>query len=369
MKNELSMPHVDAPSLMQAQISFGAVSYTDKTLFAKHLSIMLKAGLTLGESLQITIQSARGPLKRILDGLVRSVDAGRPFSDALEEYPRTFSQLFVSSVRTGENSGTLAENLEHMAKELQKEKVLHDKIRGALLYPMVVLIATFLLGISLTFLVLLKITPLFTGLHVELPASTRALIWFSGLVQKHGLILFASITGAFLFLLWLVRQSFMEFITHWISLRAPVLKRLIHNANLARFCRTLGLLLKSGLTISEALEVTGSALQNFYFRKSVDAVRARVEKGVRLSDNLALYPFLYPPVAIHMIRVGEESGNLSDTLTYLSDFYETEIETATKSLATIIEPVLLLFVGCVVGFLAISIITPIYDITGNIQQQ
>lgn len=349
-------------------MSIGGVSVEQKALLARHLAIMLKAGLPLTEALHIAQDSATGSLKGILDDIFRSVTAGRSFADTLADHKKEFSGLFVSAVRAGEVSGTLEQNLEHLAVQLEKDKDLNSKIKGALLYPIIVLIATFVLGMVIAFYVLPQIVPLFVGLKMTLPPTTRFLIAFSQLIQKSGITVLFGIVGFFVFVFWFLRQSFVKPITHWILLHSPLIGPLARATNLARFSRTLGMLLKSGLRIDEAIDIMRQILGNYYYQHVIGELERRVTKGSSMYENLQRYPFLFPLVVVHMVRVGEESGRLEDTLLYLGDYYESEVDSAIKSLSTVIEPLLLLLIGGAVGFLALSIIAPIYSITGGVHQ-
>jgi type IV pilus assembly protein PilC len=355
-------------SAFKTEISFGGVSFTEKSIFAKHMAVMLRAGLTVNESLQITSESAKGKFKKVLQNILKSIQSGNSFAKSLGNFPSVFPGILVSAVYAGERSGTLIQNLENVSKELKKEKELVDKIRGAMIYPIVVLIATFILGLSLAFFVLPKIVPLFKGLRTDLPWTTELLIAFSDLVQDHGFILFFGIIFLTFFVVFLFRRKFMRPFTHMLLLKLPVVKHIVFASNLSRFCRTLGTLLQSGLPITEALDVTQKTVKNYYYNRSIEKISKRIEKGTKLSSELAAFPVLYPTIVTRMIEVGEQSGKMEETLGYLAEFYENEVDNATKSLSTAIEPILLLSIGLVVGFLALSIITPIYEITGNINK-
>ena len=355
-------------NVLEFDINIGGTGLTVKALFAKHVSVMLKSGLTIVEALSIAEDSAQGKFKKILKGVLKSVESGQSLSDSFARDPKVFTGIFISTTQAGEASGTLEGNMEHLAEQLEKEKELVEKIKGAMLYPLVVLVAAFFLGIAMTFLVLPKITPLFEGLGVKLPFTTRALIWFSHFVEQNGTILFISIVFFVIFITWLLKQKFIQPLTHWILLKTPIIKKITKNANLARFCRTLGTLLRSGLNIDEALEITEKTLGNYHFRKALAKINQSIGKGTQLSDNLKLFEKLFPKMVNRMVKVGEESGRLEEVLLYMAEFYELEVDTATKKLATAIEPILLLFIGFIVGFLALSIITPIYNITGNIRR-
>ncbi len=355
-------------SLFQMEISIFGVSLSQKVLLAKHLSIMLKSGLPLPEALKIIRDQSSGKLKKVLTGVLSSVKAGRSLSESFSYYPRTFSGLFINVVKSGEVSGNLEKNLANIAEQLERERKLKSKIKGAMFYPIVVSVVAFGLGMALAFFVLPKITPLFEGLQMDLPITTKFLIWFSHLIRDYGGWLLSGILGFVFLLVWLARQRFSRPVTHWLLLKIPLIKKISSDTNLARFCRTLAMLLKSGLNIDEALEVSKDSLNNYYFRKSLSKVSSHVSRGSKISGSLSDFKDLYPAIVIQMIKVGEESGRLEETLFYLGDFYNGEVDNATKSLSTVIEPALLIVIGAVVAFLALSIITPIYEITGNIRR-
>jgi len=359
---------VQKPKSNPLDISIGGIPLGQKALLARHLAIMLKAGLSLSESLKIVHESSKGVLRKRLESILHSVTAGRSFAESLTDHPKDFSGLFVSAVRAGEASGSLEQNLENLAVQLEKDKELISKIKGAMLYPIIVLIATVALGLVVSFFVLPQITPLFLGMKQELPVTTRLLIQFSQLIQYSGATLITGLVAFIIFFMWLVKQKFAKPVTHWLFLNIPVIKEMTLAANLSRFSRTLGMLLKSGLRIDEALSIMKEILGNVYYRRVIIELETRVTKGGTLYENLENYPKLFPIIVTHMIRVGENSGKLEETLLYLGDYYETEVDTATKTLSTVIEPLLLIGIGCAVAFLALSIITPIYNITGGVKK-
>lgn len=354
-------------SISQLEINIGGVNLTTKALFTKHLSVMLKSGLTMPEALHIAYGSAKGQFKKVLAGVIRSVESGESLANSFLRYPKIFPGIFISAIRAGEVSGNLEVNLENLAVQLNKEKELRSKIKSAMFYPIVVLIASVILGLGLSYFLLPKITPLFTGLDIELPITTKFLLWFSDLVQNYGGRLFLGFVAFVIFIWWLVQQTFMKPFLHKIILYTPLIKGISRDSNIARFCRILGTLLQSGLTIDQAIGITRETLGNYYYRKAVDVLHERISKGSNLADNLEAFPHLFPTIVTRMVNVGENSGDLEGTLIYLADFYETEVDNSTKALSSIIEPVLLLGIGLVVGFLALSIITPIYNITGGVK--
>lgn len=357
-----------AKGILDADLSLGGVSLTDKAMFAKNLSLMLKSGLTIAEGLDTLESQATGKLRKVISNILRSIQSGTSLSDSMAKYPKIFSRFFINTVLVGESSGTLESNLENIAVQLQKDKELVTKVKGAMIYPVIILCAATVLGIGLAFFVLPKITPLFEGLRVQLPASTRFLIWFSKIIQKQGTPLLLGILAGGGLLIWLCRQKFSQPVTHYLLLHTPIVKKISINSNLATFCRTAGTLLKSGINIDEAFNITRDTINNYYYRKSLTDISMRIGHGSTIAESLRKYEKMYPTLIVNMVKVGENSGNLETTFFHMADFYELEVDHATKNLATVIEPVMLVFIGIVVGGLALSIISPIYQITGNVSR-
>jgi type II secretory pathway component PulF len=355
-------------SLLSLDISFGRVSLGQKTVFARDLSLMLRSGLVLSEAIEIIEAESKGKMKKALNGVLSSIRSGRSLSDSLARYPKVFSDFFINIVNAGEVSGNLEKNLENIATQLKKEEDLITKIKGALFYPVIVLVAAFFMGLAMAFFVLPKITPLFEGLKVDLPFTTRVLISFSHLIRDYGVWLFLGIIIFITFLIWILRKKFSRPFTHWIFLHFPIVKNIVIKTNLSRFCRIMGTLLKSGINIDEAIDITNKALVNHYYKKALLVAGMHVSQGEKLSESLAEFDDIFPRITTRMIKVGETSGNLDETLFYLAENYEMEVDNSTRSLSTLIEPILLLVIGLAVAFLALSIITPIYQITGNIRK-
>lgn len=351
--------------VMSKDISFGKLKDDEKIAFAKHLAIMLKSGLTISEALDIIRNQAKGRLKNIVTTVMKSVLSGRTLSSSLEKFPRDFSPLFINTVMVGESSGNLEDNLDYVSEHLKKNKELMEKIKSAMIYPVIVLVFAFILGMALSFLVLPKIIPMFKGLDVELPITTRMLISFTDFIDIHGRKLFIGIISFVVFILWFAKRKFAQPITHFLLLKSPLIGTITRNKNLSTFANTLGTLLRSGLNIDEALEISRKTVDNYYFKKYLRSASVKTQRGLKLSDILENNKKIFPGIATSMIRIGERSGKLEDTLLYLAEHFENEVDTATKRLSTAIEPILLIFIGLVVGGLAISIITPIYKITGS----
>ncbi len=349
------------------EISIGGISHTEVMLFTKHLAVAIKSGLTLQESLEMLEEDATGKLKKVLGEILEIISSGQTLSTALSNYPKYFSSIYINLVKTGEISGTLDANLAELAKELKKAHDMRQKVKSAMMYPMLVFIAVAGLGLSVATFVLPKILPLFETLDVELPLSTRALIFIAGIFENHGIWVFGGTVIGAIALTWLMKRKFMKPITHAIPFKIPKIKEISHNINLERFTRTLGILLSSGMTVDDSLQITADSTGNYHYQKAIQSVIPEIQKGNCLADILIEHPKLFPKIAVRMIGMGEKTGNLDNSLKYLSEYYEGEVDNAMKNLSTVLEPILLIVIGVVVGTVALSILGPIYKITGNLR--
>ena len=355
-------------SLLSLDMSFGGAGLTQLSFLAKHLAITLKSGMPITEALSIAIDTSAGKLKRALEDVLDSVQSGSTLSSALGNHPKIFSNLFISSTYAGESSGTLENNLEKVSEHLEKERELITKIKGAMFYPIIVMSAALLLGILLAYFVLPKITPMFASLNVELPPTTEALISLSDFMQSNGLVFIIGLAIIISLGVVLVNPKFVKPFTHWFFIKIPLVNKISKGANLASFFRSLGSLLESGLVIDEALKVSARMVNNYYYQQAIQSISVSVQQGSKLSTNLKQFDNLFPSIIVHMIRVGEESGGLEETLKYLANFYDSEVDSAVKSFSTSIEPIMLIVIGVIVAFLGLSIITPMYEISGGIKR-
>lgn len=348
------------------EIVIGGISDVEILLFTKHLSITIKSGLTLVDGLRTLLDQARGRMRKVLDEIYETVKSGKTFHESLMAYPKYFSSVYVNMVKTGELSGTLPESLAKLASQLEKTIKLKKKIKGAMVYPAMIFVAIFGLGMSIALFVLPKILPLFKSLDVELPATTRGLIWFAEFVDNYTLEIIIGSVAGIIFLIWFFKLNAIKPVLHRFFLLLPGIRKIIIGINLERFCGILGVLLESGLTVDQSLKITADAMENRVYKGALEKVIPEVESGRSLQSALIGYPRVFPMLMSRMIGVGEQTGNLSSNLKYLADFYEEEVDDMTKNLSTIIEPFLLIFIGGVVGLVAISILGPIYEITGNV---
>lgn len=347
-------------------LSVFPVSVVDIVAMTQNLSVMLEAGLTVPESLDVLTQQTSGKLKRILETVNEEVQAGGMLAEALEKEYKTFGPIFISAVRVGESSGTLSENLTHIAQQMEQDLEVRRNIHGAMLYPSIVIVATILLGLALATFVLPQMTAIFESLDVELPWSTQVLIFIADLFESHGAIVTPLVIASLVGFIYLVRRRFMQPVVHRLVLYLPGLKTFVHELNRARFCRAIGTMLQSGIPIQEALGIIADAMPNYVYRKSVVRMHHEIETGESFSDIIQRFPRLYPLMVQRMVAVGERSGGLADSLLYLARFYEQKVAIKAKSISTIIEPLLLMVIGLGVAFVALSIFTPIYSVTEGV---
>ncbi len=350
-------------------ISFGGMSTKEQTFFIKRLSFLIKAGVPVLDSLQmIKDQTRNGAFKNTLNNIIEDVSNGQKLSSSLSKYPKMFSEFSINIISFGESSGILSENLDYLADELRKKQLLRKKVIGAMIYPFVVTVATFGITGFLMIYLFPKITPVFQSLHVKLPITTRIIMFLSTFLRHNGLYVILGITVFFFGFIFLLKKfkNFRFFVDSFL-LRLPFVKGIIMDYNLANSTRTIGLLLKGGVTVSEAIPIAEKTSSNLVYRQEFQNLSVSINRGDKISLYLSERRHLFPDVLSQIVSVGERSGSLSNSLIYLSEMYEAQVDDFTKNLSTLIEPALMIFMGLLVGFIAISIITPIYGITQYLQ--
>ncbi len=346
---------------------FFRLSLQQKMIFARNLEVMIRSGMQLLQSLEILKNQTKSKtFKLIIDQLIADVKNGHFLSVALERHKSIFGEFFINLIRVGESSGTLSENLQYLAEELRKKDQLQKKVRGAMVYPAFILVATLGITAILTFFIFPKILPVLTSIKVELPLTTRIFMGISGFLFNYGLYAFAVLVLLVVGFLMLLRVERFRYRWHEFLLKIPAVQEMVKTVNIINFSRTLGLLLKSGIKIVEALEITSNSLTNLVYKREVSIIAESVKRGEPISQYLLQRQDLFSPIFTQMIIVGENTGKLDESILFVSNFYESELDEATKSLSNFLEPILLLIMGGVVAFVALAIITPIYTITQTI---
>jgi len=347
-----------------------SIPFQEKILFTKHLSTMYKAGIPLPEIIQtLMAQTKNSTFKKVLRHVLAEIENGQSLSSALSVYPRIFDQFYISLIQISEESGTLEDNLDFLAAQLSKDNSLRKKVKAALLYPAIIMTAMLVLGTFLSIFILPRLVEFFESFDVELPVTTRILLFIARVMQKDGVVIFASIFVLILIFRFVTQKTKFKYTWHIILLKLPIVGQLVSYSQSARFTRNFGTLIKSGVPIVKSLGVTSETLSNLKFQRDLDEIAQTLSKGKYIGTSMENKKYWeFPVIVSKMISVGEKSGKLDEVLLYLSSFYDDEIDDLSKNLATILEPILLVVMGIAVGFVAISIITPIYELTGSIGQ-
>lgn len=368
-KVEETKRNLKKPSLSSfSNLTYIRFSTKEQTLFAKRMSFLVKAGVPLVECLHlIRAQTKSKAKKSVYDSVIADVSKGQYLATSLGKFKRLFGDFSINLIRVGENSGILSQNLDYLADELQKKHELQKKIIGTLVYPIFITVATLGLTAVLTAYIFPKLMPIFTSLRVELPWTTRTLIWVSAYLRDWGLWTLLGLI-ALMVAFFVIRSRFerVRMFFDRVLLYIPLAGNMTRAYNLTNFCRTLGLLLRSGITVSEALIITSETTKNRVYRAASAELGKRILRGETISRGLSEYPKLYPDILTHMVSIGEKTGSLSTTLTYLGEMYENDVDELTKGLSSSIEPVLMIVMGILVGLIAVSVITPIYSITQHL---
>ena len=346
---------------------FSGIKTQEKITFAKNLGLMVDAGLPLVRSLAVMgKQSKNKAFKKLLTELEEDVSHGTTLSDAMAKRPKVFSTLFVSMVRAGEESGKVSSALSIVASQMEKSHALLKKVRGAMIYPAVIISIMIILAILLLIYMVPTLTATFEGIGAKLPLSTRIMIYLSNFLVDHTLLVLSAISVFILSLVLFVRSEAGKRIMDLISIRIPVISEMFKEFQSARTARTLSSLLSAGVQIVVAIDVTRDVVQNHLYKDALERARLAVEKGESMSNIFIEYENLYPVFVGEMVAVGEETGRISDMLLGVANYYEEEVDQKTKNLSTIIEPLLMVVIGAGVGVFAISMLAPTYSLVDYI---
>jgi type IV pilus assembly protein PilC len=345
-------------------ISIGSVSLTAKMLFMDNLSTMLKAGLSLAPALRTLKSEIKSKyLHTVLDYLHDRVENGETLSKGMAQYPKVFPEMIIATVEVGENTGMLSDSLGHLASILKAQKKLRSKIIGAMIYPMIVLMALIGVSIMLSLFVFPNLVILFTEAGVELPFVLRAVNAINYVLRTYTWY----IIGGFIAFIILFRYVFKlpkpKLLWHTLIIRIPFLGKFITELNLTRFGGNLFALLSAGLPIVKSMQITAKTLKNTRYRKEIIIMAEELEKGVSLGKSMEKRPAFFPTFIVQLANVGETTGELESVLQKVSEYYEERVDNVLTNMSSIIEPFLLIIVAVAVGFLAVSVITPMYELT------
>lgn len=348
---------------------YGRVKLSDLAIFARQFSTMLDAGVSLIRCLDVLqAQTNNARLRKILMDLSARVESGESLSRSMARHPKAFSQLIIGLIRAGEVGGVLEESLQRIAGFLEKDVELRRKIRSALTYPVIVLLAAVGILIFLVSWLVPQFASLFKELDIkEMPAPTQFLIDLSALFTQRWYVVIIAVVAVLVAYKLFVSTRVGRRVADRVKLRIPVFGPLHHKIVMARFSRTMGTLLASGVPILQAMETVAGVVGNSVVSDAVIESRARIREGEKIADPLQRSK-MFPPMVVHMVSVGEESGSLDHMLNKIADFYENEVEMTIASLTAAIEPVMIVLLGFIVGFIVISMFLPMIEVISNLSQ-
>ncbi len=342
----------------------GKVNLTSKMFFLDNLATMLKAGLALSPALTTLSKEVKNKyLQKVILHLKTRVENGQPLSVSMREYPDVFQEMIIATVEVGESTGLLADALANLASILKAQKKLRSKVMGALMYPSIVLIALCGVSVFLALFVFPQLITIFQDGGIKLPFVLLAVQFIIEVMKNYaGFLIIGLIILVIIFIL-ILKLPKPKLLMHRFLLKIPFVGNLIKELALTRFASNLNALLISGLSIVKALEIVAKTLANLHYRQTTQLISEELAKGISLADAMAKRPKLFPSLAVQLCEVGENTGELDEILKKISDYYEERVSGVLANLSTIIEPVLLILVGIAVGFIAISVIGPMYQLT------
>jgi type IV pilus assembly protein PilC len=347
---------------------FGRIKAHDLMVMTRQLATMVSAGLTLLRALRVLEEQTESKkLKQALVAVRTDVESGSSFSEALERHPKVFSVLYVAMVRAGETGGFLETTLMRVAEHLESEEKLRRQVRSAMVYPAVVLSFAMIVLLAMIGFIVPVFAKVFTENGAQLPGLTRFTLGLSDIVRHYPYLLFGGAAGiVFGFVRW-KRSAAGRAAWDRFRLRVPMrIGEIVQKIALARWSRTLSSLVTAGVPMLEAITVTGRTSGNIVVERAMESVRASVASGGTIQAALQREP-VFPALVHHMVGVGEETGGLEHTLAKVADFYEDEVEAAVKALTSILEPVMIVVIGAIVGFVVISMYLPMFKVYDTIQ--
>jgi len=338
------------------------ISLVDKIMFSRNLGVMVKAGISLPRALGVlSIQAKSKKFKKAINEISEEVTKGKNFSQTLSGYPSIFSELFCSMVKVGEESGTLEQVLQSLTEQMEKSHELKSKIKGAMIYPAVIISAMVAIGILMLAFIVPQLAKTFSDLQIQLPVTTRAVIKVGEFSSKFWYLIPLIVMGAVFLLRFLAKTRLGKRFLDKIFLKMPLISPIVVKTNSAYTVRNLSSLVSVGVPIVKSLELVSGSLSNIYYREAIKGVAEDIKKGAKMGEAFKKCQNIYPALVIQMIEVGEETGETVNILSKLAEFFEEEVSNQTKNLSTVIEPLLMIIVGIAVGFFAVSMLQPMYS--------
>lgn len=346
--------------------SVGAPKLQSLVVFSRQFATMVDAGLAVLKCLDILEQQTKDlPLKAALGVIKRDVQTGVSLGESLAKHPNCFSKLYVNMIRAAELGGILDTILDRLSQFLEKEQEIRQKVKSALTYPVIVLVFAMIILFAMFMFILPTFKQMFSDMQAKMPPMTEALFGISDfMVHNWYVFVFAPLLG-YIGLKQYAKTPEGRYKLDYFKLKVPIMGELVLKLSVARFCRTFGTLLSSGVPMMRAIEIVAETAGNEVLTKAIQETKTALREGSRLSPPL-VKSGLFPPMVTHMIDIGEETGRMSEMLVKVAEFYEQEVDATVKALTSLIEPILIVFLGVIVGFIVISIMGPMFSIINQI---
>ncbi|MFZ5376736.1 MAG: type II secretion system F family protein [Patescibacteria group bacterium] len=360
----ISVKPLGEESFLGLKSILGGIKHGDLVNFTRQLATMINAGLPLATALSILEEQSTTEMGRLIGNLLKEIEGGGTFSTALEKANGTFSRVYIQLVRAGEVGGMLDGVLQRLADTMEKDKEFREKTKGALIYPVIIVLAMVAVAFVMMVFVVPQLTAMYKDFGADLPLPTQILISVSNVMSTYWYVFIGlGVLGFSALRSWKKTEVGDRIIDGWLG-KVPIYGSVRTKIILTEFSRTLALLLGAGVSLLEALEVVGEAMTSVTYREAIKESAKRVEKGVALSQAIARHE-IFPSILNQMVAVGEETGKLTDILLKLSAYFESESEHAIKNLTTALEPMIMIVLGVGVGMIVIAIIMPIYNLTSQ----
>jgi len=340
------------------------ITATDKVNFTRQLATMINSGLPITDALTLLEAQSNPAMGQVVSAIVREVEAGGTLVEAMQKRPDIFNRIYLALVRAGEAAGVLDKVLLRLADNLEKEKEFGSRIKGAMIYPIIVVVGMIAVMAIMVIFVIPQMRSIYDQFQTELPFSTKALLAISDFMVKFWPLVLASLAGGVAALRVAARKPKFKDLLDGMLFKLPIIGKLRKTIILTEFARTLGLLVGAGILIVEAMEIVYDSLGSSIFAKAVKSASEDVKKGLSLAASLARTE-VFPPLLPQMIAVGEETGKISEVLKKISTYFEMEADNAVKNLTTALEPLIMIVLGVGVAFLIMAIIMPIYQLTSS----
>nr|WP_309685237.1 type II secretion system F family protein [Armatimonas sp.] len=350
-----------------SQKAMGAPKLQSLVVFSRQFATMIDAGLAVLKCLDILEQQTKDPpLKQALTAIKRDVQTGISLGDSLTKYPNCFSKLYINMIRAAELGGILDTILDRLAQFLEKEQEIRQKVKSALTYPVIVLVFAMIILAAMFMFILPTFKQMFSDMGAKMPPMTEALFNMSDfMVHNWYVFVFGPLFTA-IGVKQYGKSDAGRYKLDLLKLKIPIMGEIVLKLSVARFCRTFGTLLNSGVPMMRAIEIVSETAGNEVLTRAIMETKTALREGSRLSPPL-VKSGLFPPMVTHMIDIGEETGRMSEMLVKVAEFYEQEVDATVKALTSLIEPILIIFLGVIVGFIVISIMGPMFSIINQIR--